>query len=80
VAAVWLQQRAGTAEDDSPGSVVEVIADGLWPAEVATARPEVAISMSQQVFRGSPEPSGICRPEQDPAEVAGVESLIDVGG
>jgi hypothetical protein len=60
--------------------VVEVIADGLWPAEVATARPEVAISMSQQVFRGSPEPSGICRPEQDPAEVAGVESLIDVGG
>jgi hypothetical protein len=60
--------------------VVEVIADGLWPAEVATARPEVAISMSQQLFRGSPEPSGICRPQQDPAEVPGVDSLVDLGG
>jgi hypothetical protein len=59
--------------------VVEVIADGLWPAEVATARPEVAISMSQQLVRGSPEPSGICRP-QDPAEVPGVDWLIDLGG
>jgi hypothetical protein len=47
---------------------------------VATARPEVAISMSQQLFRGSPEPSGICRPQQDPAEVPGVDLLIDLGG
>jgi hypothetical protein len=35
--------------------VVEVIADGLWPVEVVTARPEVAIrSMSQQLFLDVP--------------------------
>jgi hypothetical protein len=35
--------------------VVEVTADGFGPAEVVTARPEVAIrSMSQQLFLDVP--------------------------
>lgn len=78
MAAVWLQQRAGplrtTAWVSGRGHSRRALASrgGDRPTGGGDQH-------EQQLFRGSPEPSGICRP-QDPAEVPGVDWLIDLGG